>query len=707
MAYALDHRLDMMEQELGLLKQARASAMMSSMSAAGTLPPLQAYSGGLPPLIQYTQPAQQGFSSSNGFGSAPQGQVVSADQHRELLTAHKDILLTLRDAHQAHNELIQAHTSLQKQHTDLMKAHASLMTQLAQGGGAKGGHARKAKAKQPSLGVVRLDYNYPPAPGDTDSPASYGYDVFFRCAPGLTFEMCQSGKFTEEVERRFAEAIKFLEARGVSAITGDCGFMMAFQVIARKIASKPVFMSAMVQCPIIATAFDPGDQILILTANDKTLKPQKQVLLSECGFDVDDRRFLIMGCQNVPGFEAVARGEKVPLEKVQPGIVKLTKQALRDHPSIKAILLECTELPAYADALRYHTGLPVFDSITACDFYVSAFQDNPRFGQNDWQDDWDGEQDDYELGLNLTKDDKARLLTKAAEKKAKKQQALARKSKLDKVQKKVKKAQSPTLGIIRLDYNYPPAPGDIDSPASYGYDILFRVVPGMTFDMCMSGRLTPAVEQEFVNAVKWLEKRGVAGITGDCGFMMAFQPLARQIATVPVFMSAMVQCPMISVAFDKYDKILILTANDATLKPQKEILLSQCGFDVDDNRFIIRGCQNVPGFDAVAKGEKVDVEYVTPGVVKMTKEILAKHPTIRALCLECTELPPYADALRAETKLPVFDAITNADFFISARQDNPRFGFNQWQLDWDGEQDDYTYGEHLSDAQRNRLINKS
>ena len=29
--------------------------------------------------------------------------------------------------------------------------------------------------------------------------------------------------------------------------------------------------------------------------------------------------------------------------------------------------------------------------------------------------------------------------------------------------------------------------------------------------------------------------------------------------------------------------------------------------------------------------------------------------------LECTELPPYADALRDETKLPVFDAITNAD----------------------------------------------
>ena len=35
----------------------------------------------------------------------------------------------------------------------------------------------------------------------------------------------------------------------------------------------------------------------------------------------------------------------------------------------------------------------------------------------------------------------------------------------------------------------------------------------------------------------------------------------------------------------------------------------------------------------------------------------------------CHRLPPYADALRHETKLPVFDAITNADFFLSARQE--------------------------------------
>ena len=31
----------------------------------------------------------------------------------------------------------------------------------------------RSKASAASLGVVRLDYNYPPAPGDIDHPGSY------------------------------------------------------------------------------------------------------------------------------------------------------------------------------------------------------------------------------------------------------------------------------------------------------------------------------------------------------------------------------------------------------------------------------------------------------------------------------------------------------------------------------------------------------
>jgi hypothetical protein len=636
------------------------------------------------------------------MGMAPMGQMGAAAGSMQLQPAADQPSSGRRAAHKelmsAHKELVDMMKKQSEQHAALMKAHKDLM-KANKGGKGKG---EKKQKVNPALGVVRLDYNYPPAAGDIDSPASFGYDVYYRVCPGLTFEMAQNGRFTEEVERNFAEAIKYLEARGVCAMTGDCGFMMAFQVKARQIATKPIFMSSMVQCPIIAAAFDPGDQILVLTANGNSLRPQKEVLMNSCGFDVNEDRFVIVGCQDVPGFDAVAKGEAVPLEVVQPGIVKKVKATIKAKPAIRAILMECTELPPYSDACRAATGLPVWDAITGADFYVNAYKDNPRFGINDWQEDWDEEQEEYNYGDNLIQKDKDELLNKVGGAQPKKKPS---KKQVEKLKKKLAKKQAPCLGVVRLDYNYPPAAGDIDCPGSYGYDVLFRVIPGLTFEMAQAGRMTPAVERSFRAGIQWLEKKGAVGITGDCGFMMAFQPIARDVATVPVFMSSMVQSPMISVAFDKYDKVVILTANSATLKPQKEILLSQCGFNVDDDRFLIVGCQDVPGFDAVAKGGKVDVEYVTPGIVKLVKDLLKRQPTIRAILLECTELPPYSDALRQATGLPVWDAITNADFFISASQDNPRFGLNDWQNPWDGEADEYVWGENLSAAQKAKCLN--
>jgi spore coat polysaccharide biosynthesis protein SpsF (cytidylyltransferase family) len=50
----------------------------------------------------------------------------------------------------------------------------------------------------------------------------------------------------------------------------------------------------------------------------------------------------------------------------------------------------------------------------------------------------------------------------------------------------------------------------------------YRVVPGLTFTMCMSGELNDDVKKEFLNAIDYLLEQGVCGITGDCGFMMWF-----------------------------------------------------------------------------------------------------------------------------------------------------------------------------------------
>lgn len=150
-----------------------------------------------------------------------------------------------------------------------------------------------------------------------------------------------------------------------------------------------------------------------MTANGATLEPMRDLVRDECGVDTQQKRFHVIGCQDVPGFEAVALGEKVNTQKVQPGIVAKAKQALVEFPQARAFLMECTELPPYSDAVRHATGLPVWDAITNCNFFISGRQDNPRFGMQQWQHKWDGEQDDYAYGSNLSKEKKAKLVNKA------------------------------------------------------------------------------------------------------------------------------------------------------------------------------------------------------------------------------------------------------------------------------------------------------
>jgi len=263
-----------------------------------------------------------------------------------------------------------------------------------------------------------------------------------------------------------------------------------------------------------------------------------------------------------------------------------------------------------------------------------------------------------------------------------------------------------SLGVIRLDYDYPPAPGDIDHPDSFGYDVFYRVVPGLTFGICQSGKLTPQVEANFIEAVKWLVGKGVNGITGDCGFMMYFQQLVRRHTAIPVFMSSLAQAPAITCGFSKYELIGVMTANGESLRPMRNLIKDECGVDPEERRYIMIGCENVPGFDAVAKGGKVNVQYVTPGMVQLAKQTLIAHPKMRCFLLECTELPPYSDAIRAATGLPVYDAITGCDFFLSGCMDNERFGINNWQAGWDGQQSGYQYGQNLTAAQQAELTNK-
>ena len=239
----------------------------------------------------------------------------------------------------------------------------------------------------------------------------------------------------------------------------------------------------------------------------------------------------------------------------------------------------------------------------------------------------------------------------------------------------------PVLGVLGIDYTYEPAPGDAAHPDSYCIETLHFRVDGLTFEMCQSGVMTEDVRDNFLDAVRWLEDQGVAGITGDCGFLMYFQDLARTATRLPIFLSSLIQLPFVTATLEDNAQVAIFTANGSTFHHQamQEVLVKQCGNTLAARRYVIVGCEDVPGFDAVANGEKVDTAKVEPGMVAKAKAVLAKHHRIQAFLFECTELPPYSNAVREATGLPVLDCVTCAESLMHACLENPRFGRRGWQ----------------------------
>ena len=178
----------------------------------------------------------------------------------------------------------------------------------------------------------------------------------------------------------------------------------------------------------------------------------------------------------------------------------------------------------------------------------------------------------------------------------------------------------------------------------------------------------------------------------------------------PVIMSTLCTLPSIACAYAKDERIAIFTANGESLLTMRKLLWDECGIDLEDERFVIVGCQDVPGFETVAQGKRVDVDECMVGnIVQRAKDVVAKHAKtdspIRAIVFECTELPPYSDAVRAATKLPVCDAITTCNSFVALMRDNPRFGLDNWHVSWDGKQEEYRFGQNLTSDMKELLVN--
>ncbi|MCW3473778.1 aspartate/glutamate racemase family protein [Limobrevibacterium gyesilva] len=207
------------------------------------------------------------------------------------------------------------------------------------------------------------------------------------------------------------------------------------------------------------------------------------------------------------------------------------------------------------------------------------------------------------------------------------------------------------LGILMLDATFPRIPGDMGNALTWPFPVLYRVVKGASPERVVLQGAAGLLDA-FLEAAAELVAQGAEAITTNCGFLSIFQ---REIAAhvgVPVATSALLQFPWVQATLPPGKRVGIVTVSKSTLTPRH---LEAAGVPLDTPVVGTEGGREF--FRVLIKAEKqdMDVGLAARDILDAGRELVATHPDIGAILLECTNMPPYAHALREVLGLPVYD----------------------------------------------------
>jgi len=170
----------------------------------------------------------------------------------------------------------------------------------------------------------------------------------------------------------FVEAAKKLEARGVRAIAGDCGFISIYQKEIVKAVSVPVVTSSLILVPLAYRMLAENKRVGILTANAEHLGERQ---FNAVGWSSKDIPVVVKGWGDIE-WDPVLKADGVPTSE----LVKAAKELIQENPDVGAIVIECSVMPRHARAVQKAIGLPVFDITTAVRL-VHAAVDPPDYSR--------------------------------------------------------------------------------------------------------------------------------------------------------------------------------------------------------------------------------------------------------------------------------------------------------------------------------------
>jgi Asp/Glu/hydantoin racemase len=224
----------------------------------------------------------------------------------------------------------------------------------------------------------------------------------------------------------------------------------------------------------------------------------------------------------------------------------------------------------------------------------------------------------------------------------------------------------PTLGVLMLDTRFPRVVGDIGHPRTFAFPVRYSTVHGASPRRVVVER-DPLLVAPFVAAARELEAEGVAAIATSCGFLALFQRELAASVAVPMWTSSLLLVAELESALQMGERVGVVTADAASLSADH---LRAVGARADTP---IEGLAVSSRFRATLLDdlETLDEREAKQATVAAAERLVARRPDVRAIVLECTNLPPYADAVRDATGLPVHDITTLVRSRLGAKTTAP------------------------------------
>jgi hypothetical protein len=197
------------------------------------------------------------------------------------------------------------------------------------------------------------------------------------------------------------------------------------------------------------------------------------------------------------------------------------------------------------------------------------------------------------------------------------------------------------LGILATDNLIPSMPGCARHARTWPFPVIYEIVPGAS-----ARRVVLDGGEGLLDAA-----------TG--GFCSLFQEELAAHCKVPVATSSLMQIPLVQQLLPPGKRVGVVTIHGAKLDA-RHLVASKAPPDTpvigtEGRREFTRALLNAePSMDVA----KCELDVLDAG-----QELVAKHPDIGAIVLECHDFAPYAAALRNKLGMPVYSVYSFLTWF--------------------------------------------